>query len=93
MGENVETQIERTDAYRDGLADGEEWDLDGYNGDAAKAAADSGWAAATINAMGRTACARTWGVDKDDEVAWADACDAYERGVKEALAARAGDVQ
>ena len=83
----------KTDAYLDGLKDGAEWDLDGYGGDAALAAQDDGWAAATINAMGSRLCADLWGVDRaggeDASEEWQEACAAYEAGVVSALRERA----
>lgn len=88
-----------TDAYLDGVKDGEAWELDGYGGDVALAAKDHGWAEATINAMGSRKCADLWGVDRaageDQSDEWRDACAAYEAGVIAALRARAdkGDGQ
>ena len=83
----------QTDAYLDGVKDGEEWDLDGYGGDAALAAQDHGWAEVTINAMGSRKCASLWGVDRaegeEQSDEWRDACAAYEAGVIAALQVRA----
>jgi hypothetical protein len=88
----VDTTV--TDAFLDGMADGAVWDLDGYDGDAAAAAQDTGWDAMTINALGAKKCAGRWGVDVPEGEEWEQACAAYEAGVKAALRSRIdGDVE
>jgi hypothetical protein len=83
------TDTTQTDAYRDGLEDGADWNLDGFDGDAAAAARSNGWDEATINAMGQVHCLRTWGVESVESEDWSLACEAYNAGVKAALRARA----
>jgi|HubBroStandDraft_2_1064218.scaffolds.fasta_scaffold2069185_1 hypothetical protein len=83
------TDTTRTDAYLDGLEDGAAWDLDGYGGDAAKAAEDDGWDTATVNAMGQLHVLRVWGVESAESDDYEVACRAYNAGVKAALLQRA----
>jgi hypothetical protein len=74
-------------AYSDGVGDGNEWDLSGFDSvdDALKA---GGWAEATINAVGSEACAKTWGVAEVGSAEWDEACEDYERGVLAAISGR-----
>jgi hypothetical protein len=75
-------------AFRAGIDDGLDWDLDGFDTwDAAEA--ETGWDEATINAMGVSHCAREWRVDEEDEEAWGQACTEYESGVRAAVRYRA----
>ncbi len=78
-----------TDAYLDGLKDGRQWDLIGYDGNAAKAAEDDGWDEATINAVGSAKCAALWGCATAEGEEWEAACAAYNAGVKAAISNRA----
>jgi hypothetical protein len=78
----------KTDAFTDGFNDGVEWDLDGYDGDARSAAADEGFDAATINALGSRKCAARWGVDVAEGEEWEEACAAYSAGVRAGLLSR-----
>ncbi len=79
----------QTDAFKDGLKDGADWDLIGYDYDALAAAKDTGWDASTINAIGSDKCAKLWGVNVAEGEEWEAACAAYEAGVKTALRKRA----
>lgn len=74
-------------AYRDGLEDGADWGLDGYDSPEA-ARAERDWATATINALGTTECAKRWGVSESDEGAWSEAIQEYNAGVIAAVAER-----
>lgn len=66
-------------AYLDGYNDGLAWDLDGFADLDAVRRERTGWDAATINAIGSTACAKRWGVPSEGE-AWETACEAYNAG-------------
>ncbi len=77
-----------TMAYKSGLVDGADWDLDGYASVWEAADQPEGWSTATINAVGSTACAREWGVPAEGEE-WEQACYEYDRGVVAALRERA----
>jgi len=65
-------------AYRDGFADGLDWDLDGYADRAAVKNDPSGWSDATISAVGTSACRAAWGVP--EEASWSAALADYDRG-------------
>jgi hypothetical protein len=77
---------QRSQAFASGLVDGADWELDGYDS-IADAVRDTGWSAATINAMGREWCAEAWGVP-DEGPDWERACDEYEQGVQASLTER-----
>jgi hypothetical protein len=78
----------QTIAYEQGLVDGADWDLDGFESAAQAAAQEHGWDSATISALGSAACAQAWGLDAAEGPAWERACDDYTRGVRAALAER-----
>lgn len=76
-------------AWDSGYTDGLAWDLSGYDS-IEEAASDTGWSDATINAVGRSACAVEWGCGPG--LAWWDeAVAAYEAGCRRAIARRALD--
>jgi hypothetical protein len=77
-------------AYEAGLKDGLAWDLDGYDTWADVDRAREGWDEATINALGSDACREAWGVNADDDEAWSEAMDAYNRGAYEGATTREG---
>jgi len=79
-----------TKAFADGLKDGAEWDLDGFDSIEQAANQDDGWDETTINAMGAVSCAKAWGVEVDTE-AFSAACAEYNRGVVAAIRARMAD--
>jgi hypothetical protein len=74
-------------AYAAGVADGSDWDLDGFDSIEEAANQAEGWDVSTINAMGATWCAKRWGVQEETDE-WGAACDEYNRGVVAALRAR-----
>lgn len=73
-----------TKAYKDGLKDGEAWDFLGEQ--SRDGVPRQGWDAATINAMGSSACMKAWGVKRDADLM--DAASDYNRGVFDAYTAR-----
>lgn len=86
-------------AYESGLADGVDWDLDGFDSVHEALAVDPAtWSEATIRAMGYRACAQAWGIAAEEEVqtgaacrqssAWELAMREYDRGVRAALIER-----
>lgn len=69
-----------TKAYRDGLVDGEAWNLGDFDTLRDAAAQATGWDEATIDAVGSAHCAEAWGVP-DEGPQWEAACSDYNRGV------------
>ena len=73
-------------AYQDGVADGLGWDLNFDTHDEVEACR-YGWDEAALGSAGPAACSRAWGVDPEDEDAWRDACEDYNRGCYEGVCA------
>ena len=67
-------------AYLDGINDGEQWDLSGFDGPEDVRTKKAGWDEATINACGGDVCEKAWGVNPGDEDAWDQACADYNAG-------------
>lgn len=71
-------------AYSAGFTDGQAWYLDGFRGWPA-VGLETDWASETINACGKDACARMWGVDSADNAEWQRAIDDYNLGVHDGI--------
>ena len=75
------------DAHDDGINDGEEWDLSGFDSREKLAATTGGWDEATINAVGAAYLADKWQVEPDGD-AWLNACARYNLGCHEGALAQ-----
>ena len=77
-------------AYECGYIDGLEWDLDGFDDWNDVRHTTDGWAFATISAMGVSECRRAWDVPEEDDDAWSQAIDDYDRGAYRGVTAPEG---
>jgi len=76
-----------TAAYADGVQDGTDWDLDGFDSIEAAARQLDGWDSSAIDAVGSDKLAAIWGVPSEGPE-WSAALDDYNRGVVAAIRAR-----